>query len=176
MVFSVFKKSLDFHGCYQRLLSQNRAHHFQWHGTTMLQAPAIPFSYPIPDHGSKDSSQTWPSQSIDLTLYLPYSLLLHFGLRPQVCSWHVPWNAQFLVSKPSPYGPKSPFSPCINQLRAWPEINLDIPILTLNSHRISYSQTLARRRTGLKPSGSFESPGSCRSLSYSLKSEELSFL
>ena len=164
MVFSVFKKSLDFYGCYQRLLSQNRAHHFHWHGSTMSQAPAIPFSYPIPDHWFKDSSQTWPSQSIDLTLYLPYSLLLGFGLRPQVCFWHVPWNAQFLVSKPSPYGPNSSFSPCINQLRTWPKVNLDIPILTFNSHCISHSQTLARRRTGLKPSGSFEPPGSCWSL------------
>ena len=176
MVFSVCKKRLDFHGCYQRLLSQDRAPHFHWYGTTVSQAPAVPFSCPTPDHGSKDSSQTWPSQSIDLTLCLPYSLLLGFGLRPQVCSWHVPWNAQFLVSRPSPYGPNSPFSTCINQLPTWPEINLNIPILTLNSHCISYSQTLARRRTGLKPSGSFESPGSCRSLSYSLKSEELSFL
>ena len=69
-----------------------------------------------------------------------------------------------LVSKPSPYGPNSSFSPCINQLRTWPKVNLDIPILTFNSHCISHSQTLARRRTGLRPSGSFEPPGSCWSL------------
>lgn len=170
MVFSVFKKSLDFHGCYQRLLSQNRAHRVHWHSTTMSQAP--PFLSPTPSQTI--DLKTLPRPDLHSPLIWPVSSLFSTpGLWPQVLLLACSLTCTFPVSKPSPYGPNSPFSHALTNF-AWLEVNLDIRIST-TSHRISHPQTVARRRTALRPSGSFEPADSCWSLSYSLKSEELSF-
>lgn len=160
MVFSVFKKSLDFHGYYQRLLSQNRAHRVHWHSTTMSQA--LPFLSPTPSQtiDLKDSSQTWPSQSVIWPCI--FLILYSWALAPGLLSWHVPWHAHISLSpNPLPMD-QTALSPhaLTNFVHDW-KSTWTSRILTFTSHRISHSQTVARRRTALRPSGSFEPADSC---------------